>query len=332
MKYLFILLAFIVATYNCKGQQYPDRHSTSATDAWLSCTTSSNPNPLRTDSHWIMYDLAASYTLGEMVLWNYNDPSHLDYGVDMISVDLSIDGLNWTEYDVVNVPQSLGSTFYEGVSVLDFNQIEANYILITSLSNHGGTCTGFSEMKVNLSSVLPIELSMFNVKCSQEEGGVNLDWRTATEINNDYFTVERSIDAFNWEGIAHIAAKGMDGKGSIYQFLDNKVGGTLYYRLVNTDIDGQSQYSNVKVVQCTDEEISGITASNPFTHLLQFTYKSESTTTYSLTSSSGQIMYIGNSSSTEPNIEINTTGWSSGIYFLKINSETNSYSIKLVKI
>jgi hypothetical protein len=54
-------------------------------------------------------------------------------------------------------------------------------------------------------SSLPVELLSFDVKCN---GKAHIRWSTATETNNDHFTLERSADAENWDFVANIPGAG----------------------------------------------------------------------------------------------------------------------------
>ena len=91
---------------------------------------------------------------------------------------------------------------------------------------------------------LPIELISFR---GWNEGDVNqLEWITGTEINNDYFTIERSTDQRNFKAIGTIEGAGNSQYMIQYGFVDeNPVAGTTYYRIKQTDFDGKKSYSAV---------------------------------------------------------------------------------------
>lgn len=91
---------------------------------------------------------------------------------------------------------------------------------------------------------LPIQLIKFTAKPINDY--VLLDWSTASEINNNYFTVQRSQNLINFEALDTIAGAGNSSKIINYSFVDhNPYGGSSYYRLMQTDFDGQFTYSNV---------------------------------------------------------------------------------------
>jgi hypothetical protein len=98
---------------------------------------------------------------------------------------------------------------------------------------------------------LPIELISFEANIVEEE--VVLDWQTATETNNDFFTIERSQDAQSWEPIAQIKGAGNSNVRLSYNAIDkNPLKGISYYRLKQTDYDGKYEYSSTRVVQFSE--------------------------------------------------------------------------------
>lgn len=88
--------------------------------------------------------------------------------------------------------------------------------------------------------VLPIKLVSFTA--TPEENSVKINWTTASEINNKYFTVERTTDGINYQAIAIVQGAGNSSTVRNYTATDDApVQGTAYYRLRQTDFDGNSQ-------------------------------------------------------------------------------------------
>ena len=97
------------------------------------------------------------------------------------------------------------------------------------------------------SSPLPIELTLFEAIVI--ENAVQLIWTTTTEVNNDFFTLERSADGEFFEFVDRIAAAGNSSTSRSYQHLDDSPNrGINYYRLKQTDFDGSFTYSKIVVV------------------------------------------------------------------------------------
>jgi hypothetical protein len=106
----------------------------------------------------------------------------------------------------------------------------------------------FSDFAVTQSgSVLPIELLFFNAE--QTDDGVLCSWVTSTEINNDYFVVERSYDGKQYMELGRVKGAGNSSTTLNYSFLDRTVcQGLSYYRLKQVDYDGKTTYYNDRVV------------------------------------------------------------------------------------
>lgn len=96
-------------------------------------------------------------------------------------------------------------------------------------------------------ALLPIELVQFDVILKNES--THLSWTTATEVNNDYFTIERSADAYNWEALEDIPAAGDSYVKTTYEAMDDQpILGQSYYRLKQTDINGLFTYSPTRAI------------------------------------------------------------------------------------
>lgn len=115
--------------------------------------------------------------------------------------------------------------------------------------------TGFSVFGVAQSTgPLPVELLSFDAEYNGES--VDVTWTTASEINNDYFTVERSRDAANFNSIGTVPSQSANGNSTVhlsYYLNDREVEtGVYYYRLKQTDFNGT--YKNSDVVSVTIDE------------------------------------------------------------------------------
>lgn len=149
-KIITILSFTILANTWSFAQCYPDRHNTSWFDGWISCAASPNPNPIRGESHWIMYEMNHIYQLGQMQIWNTNAADYINYGIENAVIDVSIDGVNWEEVGQFTFQQGDGTSTYEGFEGPNLEGYEGRYLLITGLSNYGGLCYGLSEIKVDI--------------------------------------------------------------------------------------------------------------------------------------------------------------------------------------
>jgi subtilisin-like proprotein convertase family protein len=116
--------------------------------------------------------------------------------------------------------------------------------------------SSFSEFSIGKSDMpLPIELLTFTAQ--HKFGQVFLKWSTGSEINNDFFTLERSKDAIFSEIIGFVNGAGNSAQTLHYQFIDTMpLSGLSYYRLKQTDFDGSFEYSSwipVDIEQTTEK-------------------------------------------------------------------------------
>jgi len=105
---------------------------------------------------------------------------------------------------------------------------------------------------VEENKLLPVELKYFNAVLKPQ--GVILEWATAQEYNNDFFTIERATDLENFITIQTISGKGDSHKENLYKVVDLiQLGKVTYYRLKQTDFDGSSRYSKIVSVKTMND-------------------------------------------------------------------------------
>ncbi|MEY5049810.1 MAG: hypothetical protein RLZZ175_3169 [Bacteroidota bacterium] len=116
--------------------------------------------------------------------------------------------------------------------------------------------TSFSRWTASnkVSAPLPVEFLSFNAKMKDKI--VELHWQTATETNNDYFVIQRSVDGLNWISIDSVNGTGTTNSISNYSYTDDApLFGVSYYRLKQVDFDLKFSFSNVAVVNFDSFEI-----------------------------------------------------------------------------
>ena len=141
------------------------------------------------------------------------------------------------------------SGYFQGTA--DFDPSMGNYNLTSAISSD------VFIVKVNTiscNSILPITLLSFEATNIQNKA-VLVEWITTTETNNDFFTIERSTDAINFEQIGTVQGAGNSITLLNYQYMDATSNlkpptlNTLYYRLKQTDFNGNYEYSDIKAVK-----------------------------------------------------------------------------------
>jgi len=137
-----------------------------------------------------------------------------------------------TNYAVTGL--TTGTTYYY--------RVRANK---TTLSNQGAN--SYASRSAVPSTTLPALWGAFTA--APAGTGVNLNWSTQTEINSDYFTVQRSTDGIQYTDLSRHTAAGQSVEKKEYSYTDNQPGtGLNYYRIRLTDKDGSQTYSPIRSV------------------------------------------------------------------------------------
>jgi hypothetical protein len=132
--------------------------------------------------------------------------------------------------------------------------------VVLSYANPVVTITGISNTHIlnnttafitlaSIQSVTSLPIVLINFSAKEQGFSVDLKWQTASEVNNDYFTLERTKDGYLWEAIGMINGAGNSSAITSYAEIDEKPYlGTSYYRLKQTDYDGSYSYSEIESV------------------------------------------------------------------------------------
>ncbi len=179
--------------------------------------------------HWTVEKMSGSSSLKVKIALHWQDGAAS--GISDLS-DLAMARYDGSEWVAVQ-PTSINGTVTRG-------SIESNY-------GQGGFGP-YTFGTIGGGNVLPIKLNYFSAELYDDQQ-VMLRWETAMERNNDFFTIERSYDGQLFEVIATIKGAGNSDIPLAYSYVDEAPGsGYIYYRLKQTDYDGQFEYFNVEQV------------------------------------------------------------------------------------
>jgi len=196
----------------------------------------------------------------------------------------------------------------------------------------GATC-GSATISI-ICPVLPIQLISFDV---ESKGHYNLlTWLTASEINNDFFTIEKSKDGQIFEVVGIVDGAGNSNTIRTYDTIDkNPYQGTSYYRLKQTDYDGQFAYSQLVAVNVIGAFENVAIFPNPILGVgyLSFSAAANSTTTVWIYDISGRKVwskdYGTNKGANQLTLETNEL--SQGMYFLTMSNGEENTTLKFIK-
>lgn len=175
--------------------------------------------------------------------------------------------------------------------------------------------------------VLPIVLNSFDISCNNDFPEIK--WSTSAEINNDYFTIEKSVDALNWEIVAHIQGAGNSNQLINYSYIDESYESnnqTFYYRLKQTDFDGNFEYFNVLPIKC-EGATSPIIFPNPVTSTI--TISGKEINKIEIIDVLGRI--VKRVISNAVNETINVSDLSNGTYVVKVYETNKISNQKIIK-
>ncbi len=194
-----------------------------------------------------------------------NNDNSINATIRMYYFDNEINGQNEKEFVFWNSQDGGENWVVENPTTID---IKNNYIEKTGITS----LTRFTIGAPFAEGFLPIDLISFEGKC--DNNVIAIKWATASESNNDFFTVERSADAINYTPIAIVKGGGNSNTTLKYEIFDkNPLSTENFYRLKQTDFDGNYKYFAVKSFDCietTEPEIILSCYPNPFNDIVNF--------------------------------------------------------------
>ncbi|MES2514882.1 MAG: T9SS type A sorting domain-containing protein [Bacteroidota bacterium] len=232
----------------------------------------------------------------------------------------------------------------QGVVIYSIAQPTANVTTSTAVGTGGTSCVGCTVGNgspgpggnnlgiINASGPLPIELISFEAKPST--GIVELFWKTATEINNDFYTVEKSIDAIEFTVVGTMKANNTTTT-SKYQLSDTKpYNGTSYYRLKQTDFNQTYTYSAIVAVEF-NSDIKFSVFPNPLllnqSLLIAFDKAYGERVDLNIYDVTGKSVFVQTINiSNQQEVKIDNLNLAAGIYSVRLSSEYLNLTQKLI--
>lgn len=202
---------------------------------------------------------------------------------------------------------------------LDANSVDEDYAV--------------TDMSVNLGSPLPVKWSGFFINTTAE-GFSQLKWQTASEINNDYFEVERSMDGIYFSNVGQVKGSGNQSGPTNYAFTDKttKAGNTYYYRIKQVDYDGNEDHSIILSIDIKVEAITLSVEPNPVYDMLKVNLNSPSSDNLILEifRMDGSLVQMIEFNEGEISKSFDMTFLNSGLYILK-SKGSNIINQKIIK-
>ncbi|MEI6852391.1 MAG: T9SS type A sorting domain-containing protein, partial [Bacteroidota bacterium] len=268
----------------------------------------------------------AAWTILTGNAFNMNPSGIIRFGgngfIPFVSTDINASLLSGTFGNYI-APSNVTATYFEvnrtGIDYANLNQ------------------TWYVGTKNTSNSPLPVDLVFFNGECNNQL--VTLHWSTATETNNSFFSVERSDDGNTWTDIANINGAGNSNQVHNYDYTDENFSNeTSYYRLKQTDFDGNVKFFSPISVSCTsaDDNMQISVYPNPFNEEISlnidnFPYSKVQIKVFDVI---GNMILERNFSEIldqKVNTNIGLKGLSRGVYFIEVMTSDFRKNIKIVK-
>ena len=188
----------------------------------------------------------------------------------------------------------------------------------------------YTDFISGCSPITPQPVTLSNFTLTNNTSAVSLNWSTASELNNNYFSVERSGNGYNFEEIGQVKGNGTSNVTHSYSFTDNNpLSGTNYYRLAQYDYDGTVEYS--EVLSTTEDKIVVSIAPNPFADQTSITISGSrgEAASVKILDLTGMSLYSGNYSTTEGLIV--GSKLNPGVYILQVQINNQVHTQKIIK-
>ena len=247
------------------------------------------------------------------------------YGTDTqieYAVEYSNDGGATYELIGMFTPSATVATFSVAVNV-------AGNIRVRIYANGGAS----NNRRMNIDDILmtnyipaPVEFSKYTARTGEKS--TFLTFATASETNNDFFTIERSADGRNFDAIGEIKGAGNSSEELTYEYIDDSpLQGINYYRIKQTDFDGQYSYTEIKSVR--HRGTASVTISPRSTEgRLDITTAMED---YSMVVYNGGGQEVQRFDALSGDQSVSIDALQAGIYFIKVTNGSESETLRIVK-
>ena len=302
-----------------------------------------------TDSMQLMFYIPTTHYQNITVKFEVQKSSASNGGyVDTFSYSLD-SGATWktSGLSILTASNGTGSwTSTPGISVNINSDALANNNaqLVFRIRFGGGGTTGtsgnvrFDNITIEGDTITTMPIKLLNFNAQVEDGNnIAINWKTTSEIDNDFFVVEKSFDALNWNEIAKVKSAGNTNTITNYQINDLATTNSplVYYRLKQIDINGTLTSFDPIVVSLKNNLPNLISIENPVTNnLSKVNIISANQTLVNVTvrnlfgaevKNMEHALSKGNNS-----FDIDFTDLSSGLYFVEIRNGLNILAIKKI--
>lgn len=214
------------------------------------------------------------------------------------------------------------------------------YIIVVDEWSPNVSASGYSMTFGGTASLdcalLPVELTEFDVEFVPNDNVVDIIWRTASEMNNDFWEIEKSSDGVNWKTIDIVDGAGTTNNETRYFVIDGEpFAGVNYYRLTQWDLNGNGKSSEIRTVNVLDDAYDFISLfPNPTTGKTEVIFNSftKETALLNVIDSDGKVIINTpvQTKSGANRIDLDMSEHKKGVYLITIITRDKAYRTKLV--
>ncbi|HBG71777.1 MAG: hypothetical protein A2W93_06300 [Bacteroidetes bacterium GWF2_43_63] len=191
--------------------------------------------------------------------------------------------------------------------------------------------TSFSEFAIGITNG-PLPVEIIELAALNKNNKITLSWTTATETNNDYFTIEKSINAEDWVSIETVDGAGNSNELVNYEFEDvEPMSGTSYYRLKQTDFDGKFEYFGPVTVNCNEGANGIIAYPNPAQENVLVVGSQDVPANIYLCDLTGRIIAAYSCNHLSEPFSIDLQNILPGIYLIRVDAQNSPEYFRVVK-
>lgn len=251
-----------------------------------------------------------------------------------------------TNEPVGGIPQleyvgELWNTAWQLVSFSFVADLPYNYITIGNFYNDLSTAHTYRVASLSAGAYyflddisvvpdLPLPLTLTAFEVLADNNKIDLNWQTSSEMNTDYFTIEKSANGDDFEAIGQVTAAGNSSNENYYQFIDYEpISGTAYYRIKTTDLDHGIYYSEIKSVMYSIPFDNINIYPNPCFNELNINLPSDNVADIHIIDFSGHEIF--NAFNVKGMLTVSTGNLAAGVYLIVINNNQTTYNLKFVK-
>jgi hypothetical protein len=344
MKNLFLTFVTSLLTFQCLfsqvssgsailGKQWQNGMMISSSDGGCDigcyptyCTPITSGNGSDTESNYTVSVPAGHFMVLRIftnVCSTSNPPSHgldnnEDFYVNSIKV---VDGFGNTNVDYEGCFQNNGTSVLEVLFSFNANRRDET---VTAEWDIFDTDPG-----IECVAAIPLPIQMKSFELVKKQNSNTIHFSTASETNNDFFTIERSVDGRNFVSVGEIKGAGNSHETLSYEFIDEKpLAGINYYRIKQTDFDSKYLYSEIKSVRHISKGNLTVTPRTTEGRLQVVTDIEDYT--LEVFNASGQLVKSFTTLSADQSISIDEL--EAGLYFVRIHHGSEVETVKITKI